>query len=97
MQEKFKKTLDAMGSKTPRFFYRNYFQNKEGRDWAVVTWYDSWADLDKGSWDDWKKAFIKLYGEEEWKKVDEEYNEIVVSREDEMRVRRRDLQADSKE
>ena len=94
MQAKFKKTLETMGSKTPRFFYRNRFQNKEGRDWALVTWYDSWADLDAGSWDAWKKAFIKLYGEDEWKKIDDTYDEIVLSREDEMRMRRRDLQAD---
>ena len=96
MQDQFKKTREAMGSKTPHFFYQNQFQNREGRDWALVTWYDSWADLDAGSWDTWKKTFIKLYGEDGWEKMGKEYDIIVVSREDEMRMRRPDLQADKK-
>lgn len=96
MQAQFKKTLEAMGSKTPRNFYRNQFQNREGRDWVVITWHDSWADLDKGNWDLFKSTYIKLYGEDGWNKMDEAYDSIVLSREDEMRMRRTDLQAGDK-
>jgi hypothetical protein len=96
MQAQFRKVDEAMGTKTPSFMYRNQFQNRQGRDWAIVTWFDSWADLDAGSWNAWKETFIKLYGEDGWKKLGDEYDDIILSREDEMRVRRLDLQAPDK-
>lgn len=96
MQVRINKTIEAMGVNTPRFFYKNRFQNKEGRDWALVTWYDNWAGLDAGNWDVFEMTFIKLYGEDGWKKLDDEYDEVVISREDEMRARRPDLQAEKK-
>ncbi len=87
LQDKFMKVTVEMGNKRPRIMYQNHFNNKEGRDWALVTHYDSWAELDGGKSGEFKTTYIKLYGEDAWKELGEKYDKTVLSREDEMRVR----------
>jgi hypothetical protein len=96
MQMRFRKVDEAIGSTIPLIMYRNNFQNKEGRDWAAVTWYENWAAMDSFKWDGWKEKYIELYGEDGWEKLDNVYDKIILSREDELRNRRLDLQAPSK-
>lgn len=96
LQGQVKKTIEAMGITTPRYMYRNRFQNKQGRDWALVTWYDNWTDFDNDKWDNFKETFIELFGENRWTKLDIEFDQFITSREDEMRYRRLDLQGEEK-
>ena len=96
IQIQIKKTIMAMDEKRYWVMYRNRFKNKDGRDWALVTYYDSWAAFDEDNFDSFKSTFIKLYGADGWDKFDKKYEETVTSREDEMRVRRPDLQGDKK-
>ncbi len=64
--------------------YWNQFDNKKGRDVAIETMFDKWSFLD----DDHKlkKDFEEVHGEGSWWKLIEEFQDIVISSDDELSV-----------
>lgn len=64
--------------------YWNQFENKDGRDVAIEVMFDKWAFLDEDH--SLKTDFDEVHGEGSWWKLIEEYNDIVVSSEDELSI-----------
>jgi hypothetical protein len=95
-REEFKKDDECIELKNITYKNRMMSKNKQGRDWALVTWYDNWTDFDNDKWDNFKETFIELFGENRWTKLDIEFDQFITSREDEMRYRRLDLQGEEK-
>jgi hypothetical protein len=79
-----KATVEDMGGDAGRVMYRNQIMNREGRDWAIVSNYKNWAELDEDG-SSFKESFEKLYGADAWDTFDEEFDKAVISREDEWR------------
>ena len=76
------KVIEAMGSKYSRRMYNKRFAHRDGRDWAAVSTYPGWEAVDEQS-GDFAATFIKLFGEDGFAKFNEEWDQAIVSREDE--------------
>lgn len=93
VQKQIIETIKATGSKRPRSMYRKQFQHRDGRDWATVTWYKNWAELDDDSMPGFQETFKKVHGADSWDQFTEDFDKAVVGREDEWRMILRDLMA----
>jgi hypothetical protein len=87
VQKQIIETMKAMGSTKPRTMYRKRFMHRTDRDWATVMPYKNWAELDEDSGNNFREAFVKVHGEGSWEKFDEDFNNAVISREDQWRSR----------
>jgi len=63
--------------------YRNRFRNSSGREWATVNYYDKWADLDVSR--NFPDDYEEVHGEGSWRLFLEEWEDVVVSADDEYR------------
>jgi len=63
--------------------YRNRMWSRDGRDWAFVTAFDKWADLDRDN--TFSDDYEEIHGSGSWRLFLEEWEEVVVNAEDEMR------------
>ncbi len=72
--------------------YWNQFDNKNGRDVAIETMFEKWSFLD----DDHKlkKDFEEVHGEGSWWKLIEEFQDIVISADDELSVKMPEMSID---
>ena len=89
-QEQVEATLKAMGITRPRTYYRKQFFHRDGRDWALVTSYDNWAELDApgpGGGGNFQSTFVEVHGLAAWSTFQDERDAAVVGREDEWRQR----------
>ncbi|MCF6170405.1 MAG: hypothetical protein L3J66_05430 [Bacteroidales bacterium] len=64
--------------------YWNQFDNKNGRDVAVETMFEKWSFLDDDQ--KLKEDFDEVHGEGSWWELMEEFQDIVVSADDELSV-----------
>lgn len=72
---------------TGRTFYRRRFPHRDGRDWALVTSMENWAELDGPGNGNFQETFIELHGEAAWDTHRAERAEAVVGTQDEFRQR----------
>ena len=84
VQGQIKAMLEATGSPRPRIMYRKQFAHRDGRNWAFVVPYGSWAELDEGG-TAFAERFIQTHGEAAFRTFGEEAAAAIVSREDEWR------------
>jgi len=84
-QEQVEEVVASMGG-TGRSFYRRQFAHQDGRDWALVTSYENWAELDEAGWN-FRDAFIEVHGQTAWSVFQDERAEALVGTEDEYRQR----------
>lgn len=86
-QEQIEATLKAMGYSRARTFYRKEFAHRDGRDWALVTSYDNWAELDATGPGNFRNTFVEIHGLTAWSQYQDDREAAVVSVEDEWRQR----------
>ena len=84
-QAQIEEVVATMGA-TGRSFYRRQFAHRDGRDWALVTSYENWAELDEAV-GNFRAAFVDLHGLGAWSLYQEERAEAVVGVDDEWRQR----------
>jgi hypothetical protein len=84
VQSQIKATVEAMGGDAPRVMYRKRFLSRDKRDWAIVSSYKTWSALDEQG-PDFVETFKSVHGEAAWDTFDAEFDDAVVSREDEWR------------
>lgn len=72
--------------------YWNQFDNKAGRDVAIEVMFDKFAFLDEDH--KMKKDYEEVHGEGSWWKLIEEYQDVVVSADDELSVRIAEMSID---
>ena len=46
--------------------FQKQFQHTDGRDWATVTNYTSWSELDEEQPGNFQETFRELYGDDAW-------------------------------
>ena len=89
-QEQIEATVKALGNTRPRTFYQKQFRHRDGRDWAMVTSYDNWAELDApglGAGGRFQSTFVEIHGLAAWSTFQDERDAAVVGAEDEWRQR----------
>ncbi len=86
-QEQVEATVKAMGNARARTFYRKQFRHRDGRDWALVTSYDTWAELDVPGTGSFQNTFVEVHGQAAWSTFQDERAAAVVGTEDEWRQR----------
>ncbi len=91
VQKQIKETIESTGSKRSRTMYRKQFQHRDGRDWASVSWFENWAELDDDSMPGFEETFKKVHGADAWDQFTEDFDKAIVGREDEWRWLLRDL------
>jgi hypothetical protein len=89
-QGQIRAVIADMGGKASRVMYRNRVMNREGRDWAIVSEYKNWTELDEDQ-PDFRETFEKLHGADSWDTFEIEFDKAVISREDEWREMRMEL------
>jgi hypothetical protein len=85
-QEQIEATVKAMGSTRTRIMYRKQFRHRDGRDWAQVSSYDNWAELDApglGAGGNFQRTFVEVHGLAAWSTFLEERGAAVVGSEEE--------------
>ena len=73
----------ARGISRPRAMFQKQFQHTDGRDWATVTDYTSWSELDEEQPGNFQETFGELYGDDAWETFQEEAGQAIISRRDE--------------
>ncbi len=89
-QEQIEATFRALGDTRARTFYRKQFRHRDGRDWALVTSHDNWAELDQpgsGAGGAFQRTFVELHGVDAWADFLDARDEAVIGVEDEWRQR----------
>ena len=72
--------------------YWNEFDNKKGRDVAIERMFDKWSFLDDDN--ALRKDFEEVHGEGSWWKLIEEFQDIVISADDELSVKMPEMSID---
>jgi len=90
VQAQIVKTIEASGSTRPRTMYQRAFPSSDKRDWAFVSPYENWAELDENG-PSFKERFEKANGAENWDQFIEDIGNAIISRDDEWRAIRNDL------
>jgi hypothetical protein len=93
MMSNIKEVLAKKNYPNPRTVYENQFSTTSGREWAIVTSFDKWADLDRDN--DFPKDYEEVHGDGSWALFMEEVEEVVDSSEIEMRELLPELSAPS--
>lgn len=96
VQKQITATIKAMGITRPRVMYKRVFEHVDEPDWAFVSPYKNWADLDSNPNANFVKTFKKIHGEAAYKTFRKEFDEAVINREDVFRMLRRDLMSKEK-
>ena len=78
--------------------FRKEFMSTEGPTWATVTWYKGWGELDEDTdGPSWQESFKSVHGEDSWSQFQEDFDNAIVSRQDQWQVLMTDLMASSED
>ncbi len=83
MMSNIKEVLEKKNYPNPRTVFHNHFPTTSGREWAIVTSFNQWAELDSES--NLQDNYEEVHGEGSWNRFMEEVEEVVASTEIEMR------------